>query len=317
MDIGYALAKGLIQGLTEFLPVSSTAHLIFSDHLLGGWTQGVDPHEAEFFDILLHMGTLGAVIVFFRHELVQVFRAIATNPADPESCDTPSSSCPMKMLGAFGQRFPNWVWFIAISSFITVVLILSALKGSEMMMANMGWTAPNVTDISEYFLAHPQWVALHLFGTGTLMFLVDRQSSRAQPSNQTPGDLSQMTIKQAIAVGAAQSWAAIFHGFSRSGTTISAGLFAGMDRYTATRYTFLLSIPTFIMAMVYESLKIMKLDLSGNLDWMPMILGTVVSGVVGYVCVKLFLRFVANNSLLPFSIYCWIVSAFMLWHFQY
>jgi undecaprenyl-diphosphatase len=323
VDIGYALTKGFIQGLTEFLPVSSTAHLIFTDHLLGGlWAQSIHPNEAEFYDILLHMGTLGAVIVYFRQDLSQVLQAVVGKSSSASQggiSGDAASRCPFPSLARWSQNIPNWVWLLAVSMVLTVGFILLLLKGSEVVMAQMGWLGPNVGDISEFFLAHPQLVALHLMGTGCLMFLVDRQSAKPVPAYQQhhkPGDLSRMTLRQAVVVGLAQGWAAIFHGFSRSGTTISGGLLSGLDRYTATRYTFLLSIPTFLMAMVYESLKILKLDLSGHLDWTPMLAGTVVSGLVGYGCVKYFLRFVANHSLLPFSIYCWIVSTLMLWHFS-
>ena len=91
-----------------------------------------------------------------------------------------------------------------------------------------------------------------------------------------------------------------------------AGLFSGLDRVTATRYSFLLSLPTFILATVYE---VVKFSGSGELvdfNWLALLLGTLVSAVVGYFCIKYFLLFLAKSGLMPFAVYCWAVGGIML-----
>ncbi|HEY9745418.1 MAG TPA: undecaprenyl-diphosphate phosphatase, partial [Oculatellaceae cyanobacterium] len=236
MDIGYSILKGVIQGLTEFLPVSSTAHLTFVNalfHLFGWHSAQLRPGEDEFFDILLHLGTLLAVLVYFRHELVRIVLVWLgkekANAVDPQS----------------GLSLKKLPLYIALSMTVTVVFILSMLKGTGLLFEKMGWVSAQVENLSDYYFAHPHWVAVHLMITGCLLFFTEKMTK-----NPTTG--RSFTAGNAVAIGFLQGCAAIFHGISRSGSTISAGLATGLDRVTATRYTFLLSIPTFLMAAVYE-----------------------------------------------------------------
>jgi undecaprenyl-diphosphatase len=299
LDIGHAILKGFLQGLTEFLPVSSTAHLIFTDALakVFGWqSHPTFPAEEEFYDILLHLGTLAAVLYYFRGDLWQMLQIYLGKSTEEESPHSPGS---LNL-----KRLPI---YMTVSMAFTVGLILTMLKGSEVVMAQLHLTSPGVSDISEFYLHHPQLVAFHLMITGCLLYFTDWFSAKHQLAIET-GSSQPFIMKNAIAIGIAQSCAAIFHGISRSGSTISAGLASGADRLTATRYSFLLSIPTFLMAAVYETLKLSKLGSMGHLDWPVMLVGTVISGVVGYLCVRYFIQFVARNRLTVFAIYCWVVG---------
>lgn len=307
MDLGHAIFKGILQGLTEFLPVSSTAHLIFTDTLvrLFGWhSRPPLPGEEEFFDILLHIGTLLAVIFYFRAELVQIFM-LWFNPKGAK-----------QLTGAYQAAVNNpqhrklelraLPIYLAVSMVITVCFILGMLKGTELIFSRIPGLPPGVTDISEFYFHYPQWVAAHLIITGCLLFGTEWVSGKRAAGGE------HFNMKHATVIGFAQGCAAIFHGISRSGSTISTGLLAGLDRVTATRYSFLLSIPTFTMAAVYEFVKVGNMGHLGDLNWPAMLVGTLLSMIIGYLCVKYFIQFVARHSLKGFAVYCWIMGISML-----
>ncbi len=301
MDISHAVIKAVVQGLTEFLPVSSSAHLIFTEEITKalGWNASNSLIEAEFYDILLHMGTLIAVVYYFRRDLtILIMTLLKRKIPDFDGY----SIRPFEE-----KKLPLQ---IMITTGITVVFILALLKGSEWGMAAMGWTTAQVTDISEYYRAHPMWVGVHLILTGGLLFFTESYSAKKQPEGTQP-----FTLKQACLIGVFQGAAAIFRGISRSGSTISGGLIAGSDRLTATRYSFLISIPAFLLAIVYESIKVSHHDLGQGFNWPVMLVGVLVTTVVAYFCVKYFILFVAKHSLKGFAYYCWAVGLLMAFYF--
>lgn len=297
MDPLHALLKAVVQGITEFLPVSSTAHLIFSDALFH-----LPPQDYEFYDILLHIGTVIAVAVYFRKELAAIYRELVHRP----DANAPKPEPEIDLLRRTSAK--QLVMLLGISLFVTCVFALGVLKLSEVVMAANGWQSPGVEDISDWYLANPQWVCIHLFATGVLLFVLDRSRP---PAN--PGDVAPVTPKEATTIGLFQGFAAIFHGLSRSGSTIAGGLASGLDRVTATRYAFLLSIPTFLMAIAYQVLKLIKAPPGTTevIDWPVMLGGMLVSAIVGYFVVGWFLNFVARYSLRWFSLYCWVISVTM------
>jgi undecaprenyl-diphosphatase len=326
------LLKAVIQGLAEFLPISSTAHLIFSDairrelfHEVAQAHTGLAMQQEAFFDIWLHMGTLLAVLIYFRRELGVFFRAIVLKPRNTG----------LEPAELFLAR--NIFLKLLIAFFVSVGTILVVLKISGLIMGPMGLLGPEVEDLSDYYLKHPQFVAIHLVGTGILLTVAEcftkRQPAVPVETSDTPPTLMQqignIPLKSAVAVGLAQSWAAIFHGFSRSGTTMCAGMFSGLNKAQAAKFTFLLSIPTFLAAMVYECLKLRSVIASaaqttlvpgqewsillGSFDWFWMVIAMLVAAVVGYVCVAFFIQFISRRSLMGFAIYCWLVAAGMFW----
>jgi undecaprenyl-diphosphatase len=303
VDFGYAILKGIIQGLAEFLPISSTAHLIFIDAIFRalGWEgHAPTPIQEEFFDILLHMGTLAAVLFYFRGDLANILRAVVSKSG---------SIATKPVVGNINNR--QLPIYIAISMVVTVVFILSMLKGTGLIFQHFGWTSEHVKNLSDFYMVSPKFVALHLIITGFMLYFTERFSAGSKPGK------IRFATKNALVIGLFQGFAAIFHGLSRSGSTIAGGLLSGVDRLTATRYSFLLSIPTFMMAMVYEAIKIMQAGHLDHLDWPPMIAGTIIAGLVGYFCVKYFIRFVAVNRLTVFAIYCWVVGSGMFLFFQF
>jgi undecaprenyl-diphosphatase len=293
MDLGYSILKGVIQGLTEFLPVSSTAHLTFANAIFERfhWQPPLRPGEDEFFDIMLHLGTLMSVLFYFRQDLSRIV-LVWLGKTNPNSIDPDS--------GLYLKKLP---YFLAVSTLGTIVFVLGVKKVSGIVMDHLGVATAQMKDLSDYYFAHPEWVAIHLMLVGCLLFFTEKMSKQVRSGQN-------FNNGNAIIIGLTQGCAAIFHGVSRSGSTISAGLAMGLDRITATRYTFLLSIPTFIMATVYEVIKLH--GEIANLNWPVMLAGMACSAILGYLCVKYLIQYVASHSLNIFAYYCLGMGLIML-----
>ncbi|MGE0200925.1 MAG: undecaprenyl-diphosphate phosphatase [Candidatus Melainabacteria bacterium] len=303
MDIGYAVFKGIVQGLGEFLPISSTAHLVFTDAVMRRLGMPTPGHaEEEFFDILLHVGTLVAVVIYFRRELMAIFRLWLgrANGQDEALSSQYASTLPLKQLPVY----------LAVSVVMTVVLVKGVLAVSEPICQQLGLVQQGIHDLSEYYFHHPRFVALHLIITGFLLFGTQKFSDRLLARRD--GALKPVGMKNAVVIGLFQGCAAIFHGISRSGSTISGGLLSGLDRVSATRYSFLLSLPTFVLVTAYEGYKFSKTANLAEYNWPAALAGSAVAGLVGYYCVKYFLQYLAKNPLTPFAVYCWVMGAVMM-----
>lgn len=253
-DLLKAIVLGTIQGLTEFLPISSSAHLrIFPD--LFGWG---DPGAA--FTAVIQIGTELAVLIYFRHDIWRIGRAWLLSLFKPE------------WRGQFDARMG---WFIIIGS-LPIVVMGVLLK-----------------DVIEQDFRNLWIIGTTLIVMGIVLGLADRFSSDDR-------EIKQITLKDAILMGAAQALALI-PGVSRSGATISMGRVLGFQREAATRYAFLLAIPAVVGAGLFE-LK----EIPGGANaygWGPTLVATVVSFLVGYAAIAWLLRYVSTKSYLPFVIY--------------
>jgi undecaprenyl-diphosphatase len=250
-----AILLGAIQGLTEFLPVSSSAHLILARAFFG-WEM-----PAEFglaFDVALHVGTLAAILAFFRVEIINMVRALpGVLSAEPD---------PSAML----------IRLIVIGTIPAVVVALA------------------FNDFIEHVLRTPAVAAGALAVGAMLMLAAERLGPRTRAENS-------LTWVDALIIGCAQA-SALIPGMSRSGSTISIGMFLGVRRDAAARFTFLLSIPVMLAAAAKEGLELTQMPLpasSGSL----LIAGMLVSAVTGYLTIKYFLRFLAGNKLDVFAAY--------------
>lgn len=271
MNLIQAILMGIVQGLSEFLPISSSAHLVFTSNFYKVF-KGIEIAEQSsqevFFDIMLHLGTLIAVLIFFRKDIWTILKAMwnALKTRD------------------FSDLNARVGFFILLGTFVTVLI------------------AYPLHEFAEALIYLPFVVGILLIITGGVLFLSEYLSKKAPQKGE-------VDLKTAVLMSIAQGLAAL-PGFSRSGLTIATGLFCGLDRTTAARFSFLLSIPIILGAsMVYP---IIKLDLSELLtyNWVEIVVGTVVSGLVGYLCIKYFLKFVSNFSLNIFGIYCVITGVF-------
>lgn len=269
---------GIVQGLSEFLPVSSSGHIVLASaayKVFTGAELNLHSSQEVFFDIMLHLGTLVAVLIFFKKEICDILKAlwIAAKTRDFSSAEA--------KLGLF----------IILGTFFTCLV------------------AYPIKDVAEKLVSTPQAVGWFLIGTGIILFFGERIAKKLV--NKKP-----LGISQAILMGIAQGIAA-FPGLSRSGLTIATGLLCGLDRLSAARFSFLLSIPIILgTSMLYPVLEINPQELAG-FNWGAIAVGTLVSAFVGYFCIKYFLKFVAKFSLDVFAYYCFAlgVSAVISFNF--
>lgn len=270
MNFIQAILMGIVQGLSEFLPISSSAHLVFTSNfykVMKNIPIVQSSNEEVFFDIMVHLGTLIAVLIFFRKDVAKILQAMW------HALRTKDWSDKEAKLGLF----------IVAGTVITVALALP------------------INEIAEKLVYKPAIVGILLFITGFTLLYSEYKSKKIETKTDS------VDLKTSILIGLAQGLAAL-PGFSRSGWTIATGLFCGLDRVTAARYSFLLSIPIILGAsMVYP---LVKIDVAEaiNYNWTAILVGTIVSGITGYLCIKYFMKFISKFSLAIFGYYCIIAG---------
>lgn len=265
-----AILMGIVQGLSEFLPISSSAHLVFTSNFYKVFKNIEISHSGQeiFLDIMLHLGTLVAVFVFFRKEIWTIIKALNEG---------------LKTKNYSSEDFKTGV-FIIIGTVISVMV------------------AYPLSGIAEKLVFRPDLVGLLLILTGFILLFSEFLAKKRI-------DKKAITLKRSILIAIAQGLAAL-PGFSRSGLTIATGLMAGNDRTTAARYSFLLSIPIIMGASMFYPLLEIDLKEIITYNWVAIIAGTIVSGVVGYLCIKYFMKFLSKFSLAVFGYYCLIMGTF-------
>ena len=268
MNTTEAILLGIIQGLTEFLPVSSSGHLVLFQQIFG-------LKEAElFFDVCVHLGTLVAVILVFYREIGNIIAAL------------------LRLVSLAGQKDK---FRQRLDSDPDAKMALLIIIGS-IPTAILGLMFHNIAD---RLFSAPFFTGLMLVVTGSLLWL----TRRARLDGEKTG-LTGFSRTNAFIIGIVQGLA-IIPGISRSGSTISMGLLLGINRETAARYSFLLSIPAIVGAGL--------LSLKDGLSQMdPVIrlslLGAVSAALVGYGALKILLRMVKTGHLYVFAPYCWLVG---------
>lgn len=270
MNFIQAILMGIVQGLSEFLPISSSAHLVFTSNfykVMKNIPIVQSSNEEVFFDIMVHLGTLIAVLIFFRKDVAKILKAMwhALRTKD------------------WSDKEAKLSLFIIAGTVITVALALP------------------INEIAEKLVYKPAIVGILLFITGFTLLYSEYKSKKIETKTDS------VDLKTSILIGLAQGLAAL-PGFSRSGWTIATGLFCGLDRVTAARYSFLLSIPIILGAsMVYP---LVKIDVAEaiNYNWIAILVGTIVSGITGYLCIKYFMKFISKFSLAIFGYYCIIAG---------
>lgn len=257
------LVLAVVQGLTEFLPISSSGHLILAPHLFGFRDQGLA------FDVAVHLGSLVAVLAFFRRDVLAIAAGwlkttFARHPAGQES-----------RLG--------WAIIIGTLPVVIVGLLLKSVVESE--------------------LRAPWVIAATTIAFGLLLGVVDLRSKRHR-------GLATLNWRDALMIGSAQVLALI-PGTSRSGITMTAGLALGLDRESASRFSFLLAIPTILASSTLITLDL--LNQTGPVDWNSLALGVVLSAGAAYLAIHLFLRFIERIGMWPFVIYRLFLGAAIFW----
>ena len=279
MLLMHVFVLSIIQGLTEFLPVSSSAHLIFPSKLLG-W-----PDQGLAFDVAVQLGTLMAVVLYYLADLIKIFSFTV------EACVRRKVS-PVARIG-----------FCIIIGTIPVCVIGAMFEGyiSSVLRDNIDAIAYS-TIVFGLILGLASYVNKKMVWKN-----IDNNEGARNDS------LRNLTYVQALIIGFAQS-IAIFPGVSRSGITLTAGLFLGMKSEAAARFSFLLSIPVIMASGLFEIIKLYKAE-TLELQWVNLALGAFISFFVAIVVIHLFLKYIARSGMAVFVIYRVLLGAVLLWLF--
>ncbi len=258
MILIHAFILGIVQGLTEFIPVSSTAHLLISQSILKL------PADDEMFSflVIVQLGTIVSLIIFYWKDLLSLVKAFFAKP--------------------FSTQENKLAWYIIIAT-------IPALIAGYLLK-----------DVVETLFKQPMLEAsIRLFTAAVLLTLAEWLTKKSR-------DLSSMTWLDALVIGLFQI-IAVFPGASRSGSTISGGMFRGFDRPSAARFAFLMSVPVMLAAGGYQSLDVIKMPNLGQ--FLPMLaVGFVTAAIVGWFAIKWLINYLSKHSLYVFAAYCAVVG---------
>ena len=276
MDLFQALVLGLIQGLTEFLPISSSAHLIFIPWLFGWNNQALNSLQ---FDVALHMGTLLAVLVYFAPDWRRLISAFVRSVLERRIGSDPD------------RRLVWYIVFATVPAFVVGVLAESQID--ELFH--------DPSNLRGGLLI----IAVMMNVMGALLLLAERMGKHAV-------ELKNITLRTALGIGVAQALALI-PGVSRSGSTITTGLFLGLKREAAARFSFLLSTPIVLgagmkkMYDVFQGGDGIPADQTGGF-----VVGFLAAAVSGFLCIFFLMRYLQSRSTAPFIWYRFMVGIILL-----
>jgi undecaprenyl-diphosphatase len=273
MSVLDAILLGIIQGLTEFLPISSTAHLTIAGKILGV----IDPARPEdwtAFIAIMQLGTVAAVCIYFFGDLLTMTRSLLVDVSKKSEAGVRRWSASSRLAGKI------------ILGTVPVVIIGLAFKSI----------------IEGTFTKAISTFATSLIVLALVLFWAEKIGKRSRTEEQA-------SWKDASVIGIAQAFALI-PGSSRSGTTITAGLFLGLTRETAARFSFLLSIPAVVASGLFEMYRA-RHDL-GNIGLIPLALSTIVAGIVGYATIAFLLKYLKTHTTFVFIWYRIALGA-ILW----
>jgi len=252
MDLIKALILGIVQGFTEFLPVSSSGHLLVLRKLFGLADAGL------FLDTMLHFGTLLALLIIFWRDILDMLK---------------------KPWGRMSR--------LVITATIPTVIIALLFK-----------------DLFEELAVSGVTVGWEFLATGLVLWIADNYKDRGEKN------INEISFKDALFVGTLQG-VAILPAISRSGLTIAGAFFRGINREAAARFSFLVSIPAVMGAVVLQGVDLLE-GKTESIGTAPIILGTLVAAITGYVAVKWMLKIIRQGSLKIFSIYVWVLGGIIL-----
>jgi undecaprenyl-diphosphatase len=273
MNLFQAILLGIIQGLTEFIPVSSTAHL-----LIGQTVLGLPANNAMFsFLVLVQIGTIMSLLIYFWQDLLSIVM------------DT------LKNLGSL-RDFKSLPENAKMGWYIIIATVPALMAGYLLKDA-----------VEALFRMPLLQASIRLFAAAILLTLAEWLTKKNR-------QLDSMTWLDALVVGLFQI-IAVFPGASRSGSTISGGMFRNFDRPSAARFAFLMSVPVMLAAGAYEMLDVVRMP--GLKDFLPVLaVGFITAAIVGWAAVRWLLRYLSNHSLYIFSAYCAVVGTIVLvFHF--
>lgn len=271
MSIWEAIVLGIVQGITEFLPISSSGHLILVPWLFGWDEPGLT------FNVGVHIGTLMAVIIYFWRDLFAMAVAL-----------------PKGIITRQPRQDPK--------SFLAIIIILGTIPA-----VIVGFTLED--SIADFFHSGEGGdlalvlIAIALMVLGLMLALAERLAVHHRP-------IEDVTLRDGLLIGMAQALA-LFPGVSRSGSTITAGLFLGFRREAAARFSFLLGVPAIVGAAVLEIRNLIDNGLSGD-EAQVFAAGIITSGIVGYIAIAFMLRFLVSHTTRIFILYRLVFGVLVL-----
>lgn len=273
MDIIQAIILGIVQGLAEFLPIASAGQVILATHILG--VTFPSQSDALAFNTLLHLGTLTAIVGFFYRDLIKIIKAFV-----------------LSLLDLFQNKFKEGLkedvykrlaWLMLASTIPAAIVGALFNKQFEILFDSV------------------VAVGIFLIINGFILY-------STKYAKDGKDKIKELTFKNAIYIGLMESLA-LFPGISRSGTSITAGLFLGLERECAARYAFLIALPVITAAVLFEFKNIGALSQTNTASIVAAYLAVV---IFGYLSIGLLIRIIKSSSLKIFAYYCWIVGALTL-----
>jgi undecaprenyl-diphosphatase len=263
MNLFQAIVLGIVQGLTEFLPISSSAHLRIVPALFG-WE---DPGAA--FTAIIQIGTLAAVLIYFAKDIVTIIKAVLSGIMRGKPFETQEAKTG---------------WMIAVGTIPIVVLGLLFKNHIETTLRSL------------------YWVSGSLIIFAVVLSLAEQHTRTRQKQGLRGKTISEIGWKESIVIGLAQS-CALIPGASRSGVTITGGLFSNLDRETSARYSFLLSIPSVFAAGIYELYKTRVHIMASTGNMVNIAVATVCAFIVGYLSIAFLLNYLRRHTTNVFIVY--------------
>lgn len=252
-----SILLGIIQGLTEFLPISSSGHLVLAEHFLKFQQPNI------VFKVILHLGSLFAVLIYFRKEIISILKSLIY----------------FRLKDIENRNNRKVALYIAITTLVTGVI---------------GFFFKDFLEKTFNMIYIP---SVLLLVTGLILMLSDKIEAKQNNSYQ-------LGVKNSIFIGLVQTFA-ILPGISRSGTTIAAGIFSGLKREAAARYSFLISIPAILGANLLKIPEIVNLQSDLIINYLA---GSISAFISGYIVIALLIRMVKKQKLKYFSYYCWLIG---------
>lgn len=296
LDVISALALGILQGLTEFLPVSSSGHLALMQYFL------CLRETPVFFDVLLHVGTLAAVLAFYGRDLWRggplTLKSAASEP-EGDLTEPPSW---------WGTQI-RLAWLLVLAT-LPAALAAVVFRPSPSVDRPLGAAVPpptwteQVGNLREDANQHPPQVLLTLAVTGVVLLIGSRRLSHAAGKREFADTL----WRDALLIGIAQMFSALFPGLSRSGMTVTAALLLGLRPAWAVHFSLLMSIPAILGAAILK-LRDVPSDWLTPENLTAALVGTVAAAVVGWVCIALLLAAVRRQRWWWFTLYLWLLVA--------
>ena len=293
MDILSAIVQGIIQGLTEFLPVSSSGHLAITQHIFGMTEDNL------FFSVMLHIGTLAAVVGVYIKLIISLLKEFGLMMKD-------IFTGKFKWSKMNPQR--NMVMMVIIG-LLPLFLLFLPIPGTDIKLKDLG----DLFAKSGYFIV----VGLSLMTTSLLLFVGDIKNKKTAEEYKKKGIVRKggagrrkYNIADAVIVGITQCFAALFPGISRSGSTLAASELRGINKQTALDYSFILGTPAIVAAAILESKDALFPDdgQAVTIDYLPVILGMIVAAVVGFFAIKLFKWLLKTDRMYIFILYTAIIG---------